>query len=98
MGDFKKFVTELKNKNLLLTEGEKKENFLQIKNQLDSVPTLNIKDKDQFANEMISFATSEEFIDILDSKLPPPLPGEDKDAFVKRGLKMIRNLLMEKMD
>lgn len=100
MGDFKKFITDYKknNHNLLLTEGEKSANILQIKNEINSVSSLKAEDKDQFANEMVSFATSDEFIDILDSKLPPPLPGEDKEAFVKRGLKMIRNLLLEKMD
>lgn len=99
MGDFKKFLTEFKgkNQNLLLTEGDKNKNLLNIKSQLDSIPDLEMNEKDQFAEEMISFATSDEFIDILDSKLPPPLPGEDKDAFVKRGLNMIRNLLLDKM-
>ena len=99
MGDFKKFLTEFKekNQNLLLTEGDINQNLLNIKSQLDLIPELNMNEKNQFAEEMISFATSDEFIDILDSKLPPPLPGEDKDAFVKRGLNMIRNLLLDKM-
>lgn len=99
MGDFKKFIFEYKKKNhnLLLTEGEKSANIIQIKDQMNTVPSLNVQDKDQFANEMVSFATSDDFIDILDSKLPPPLPGEDKEAFVRRGLKMVRNLLLEKM-
>ncbi|MCG6146510.1 hypothetical protein [Leptospira bandrabouensis] len=100
MSDFKKFITDFKknNKNLLLTESEKNSNLLMIKSDLSSIANIAENEKDQFAHEIVSFATSDEFIDILDSKLPPPLPGEDKETFMKRGRQMIRRLLLEKME
>ncbi|MBM9592364.1 hypothetical protein JWG41_18110 [Leptospira sp. 201903075] len=55
-------------------------------------------EKEKFASEMVNFATSSEFVDLIDNKLAPPLPGETKELFVERALGIVRKIMLEKMD
>jgi hypothetical protein len=51
---------------------------------------------ERLATTLVEYAASEEFLTALNHSVPPPLPGESEDQFVRRAKEAIRKLLTAK--
>ncbi len=100
MGALKKFIEEWKSKSdqKLLNANQEANAIAEIRSEMIALSNIGETEKDSFAKEMVQFATSNEFVDILDNKLAPPLPFETKEMFVERALGTIRKIMLDKMD
>ena len=86
-------------KHYLNSDGQKKlsqsnEDFqLQISNTVKSISTMNESDKLTLTNSLVKIVNEDKLIDEIDKQLPPPLPGESKEKFVKRALGILDKIL-----